>query len=748
MLQSSLAPPDAQPDGPPSFQQGVETLASHFGAASELTIPVDPEVAVEVKDVLEGESSCESWAGMGVRPDASLEDVKDDRYDHLEELNRLFTDQEVCSVLSRLGSKTSVGPDCIPFAMLKEGCDVLSKPLCRLFNLSWSYGVVPQSWRDADVIALYKGSGGLEDCDNYRPISLTSTLARTFERLIYPRLYSVVNPRLSVWQSGFRRQRSTLDQIAAIVERIRLSFSKRQHLPVVFLDIKKAFDRVWHDGLLYKLFVHFRVAGRCWSWIRAFLTGRRLRVRASGHLSGWRDVPNGVPQGSVLAPLLFLVFINDLAVQLEESECDPPLFADDTAILPALHVSPDRHQIVMQNGLDVTWLWSRKWRVEWGFKKCALVVFYRTRLAPDRDDWSLRLGLEVLRHSDHYVYLGITLHERLSWKMHFDRVYKATCFASWRLCRWIRLSEPHGKVSVPIVRQLVLACVRSCFGYGLPVWRPTQAQVVQLQRCLVTPLRHVLCLPRTVSYVGVLVECDVPPVTLWMQQLALRLARRFMHLPSSHSARVVFEQLMAQGVHMDSLESDQYLVRLPLGHLALAIQARWFGVNEVDWAGGDNVVRAWGSIWDPELKLSSSELSVRCYVEAVEQGRCASLFQVKSSPGLSPYLRSDKRAMAAHRARLRLDSARLNASLHRRRRTDEPGCLDCPWAAETPEHILLHCDTFASERAVLERTLRRFGLELSLRLVLGEWGAAVGTNDEVMKALRRFILSIQSIRDF
>ena len=127
------------------------------------------------------------------------------------------------------------------------------------------------------MIALYKGKGDLEDCDSYRPISLTSVLARTVERLIYPRLYAIINQHLSIHQSGFRHGRSTVDQILAVVERARLSIAGKECLPFVFLDIKKAFDRVWHDGLMFKLYDQFRVAGRCWSWIRAFLSGRRLR---------------------------------------------------------------------------------------------------------------------------------------------------------------------------------------------------------------------------------------------------------------------------------------------------------------------------------------------------------------------------------------------------------------------------------------------------------------------------------------
>ena len=752
-LHSSLAPAPV-PAPPPSFQTGVDTMAAHFAAASSLPAAPDPDTSAQVHHQLHGDDQGlfpDSWAGP-VSPsfDPSEADPLHPDFSHLPDLNKDFTVVEVSTLLSRLSTKTSVGPDCIPFALLKHGGERLATSLCALINFSWRHSAVPQAWRDADVIALYKQQGDVADCDNYRPISLTSVIARTIERLIAPRLYKVVDPRLSVWQSGFRQKRSTTDQILAVVERVRLAFSHNLPLPVAFLDIKKAFDRVWHDGLMFKLFVHFRVAGRCWMWILAFLTGRRLRVRAKGLVSAWHSVLHGVPQGSVLAPLLFLIFINDLAEAIDRAGCDAPLFADDTALLPKLSVrKADQHR-VMQAALDATFRWSICWRVQWGIKKCGLVVFSRSRTRPAARHWLLRLGNESLPRVDHYLYLGVFLQERLSWDLQYAKVLKTTQFVAWKVARWVRQAEALNRVTLPVVRQLVLACVRSSFGYALPIWRPTSAQVNSLQRHVLYPLRCCLHLPRTTSIPGLLIECAIPDTHIWIQHLGLRLARRVIQLPPTHSARACWDYWRNAGVPIDRVESARFFVSLPFAQLIFAIEARWFGIDEIHYYGADDVYALWADVSNRNLKLSTTELLLRCYLQAVLDDRCEVLRDVKPQPGLSAYLKMDSRSTSVHRARLRLDRALTHANMYQRKLADSPYCPSarCHRQPETVQHLLLHCPRYQRDRSKLSALLRDHDLDLSLALILGEWGPAVRKNDEVVAALNAFLLAVHKKRAF
>jgi hypothetical protein len=538
----------------------------------------------------------------------------------------------------------------------------------------------------------------------------------------------------------------------AVVERARLSFEKHEPLPVVFLDIKKAFDRVWLDGLLYKLFVQFRVAGRCWKWIRAFLSGRRLRVRAKGFVSLWHSVPNGVPQGSVLAPLLFLVFINDLATTIDKAGGVPPLFADDAALMPKIGTRFALLHQVMQNSLDATYVWSEHWCVEWGMKKCALVVFHRSRSRPKNSDWLLSLGPNPLIRSDNCLYLGIMLQERLSWSLHFDQVVKRARFVCWKICRWIRQAEKSQAVSLVVVRQLVLSCVRSVFGYGLPVWRPNTAQVNSLQRCMLIPLRCCLHLSRTTSIPGILIECGIPHLRVWMEHLGMRLARRVVKLPIAHSARACWQHWRDGILDIDRVESARFFTSLPFAHLIFAIEAHWFGLDEASYFGVDDGVRTRQFFNSKDVKLDTPSLLLRCYTSAVVQGRCQHLLSIKHMPGLSSFYRTADHTLVVALSRIRLDRAKLNASLHQRKLSEDPYC-DRPSCRrrlthETPAHLLLECPRFKTGRAKLSQLLRTHGMDLSLTLLLGEWSKAVCKNDDVVTQLRRYILGIQHHRGF
>lgn len=339
--------------------------------------------------------------------------------------------------------------------------------------------------------------------------------------------------------------------------------------------------------------------------------------------------------------------------------------------------------------------------------------------------------------------------------MQYDKTIKAARFASWRVARWVRLAEAKNQVTLPVVRQLVLACVRSCFGYALPIWRPTLAQVKTFQRCIVYPLRLCLGLPRTTSYTGILIECAIPDVQLWMEHLVLRLARRVVLLPRGHSARDCFELSRDEILPIERAESSRYFTSLPFGLLVFAVEARWFGLDEFGYFGVDYGLRTRASFRSKEIKLDTKELLQRHYVNAVTQDKAEHLRSIKFEPGLSPYLRRDGRKLASIRARLRLDRAKLNVSLHRRDLIDHPYCDYCKTQNryyepdETPEHLLLQCRMTASARRNLSDDLRLLDpeLRLDLRLLLGEWTSQTCKNADVLRLLRDYLLFVHRVRD-
>ena len=189
-------------------------------------------------------------------------------------------------------------------------------------------------WKMADISAIFKGKGSEELPTNYRPISITSCLGKIMEKIIFKYLYNYLEQHsiLTKHQSGFRPKDSTVNQLLEIYHIIMENLDKGKDIKFVFCDISKAFDKVWHEGLIYKL-RKYGIDGTLISWFKSYLSNRNQRVINEGYKSQWESTSAGVPQGSFLGPYLFLVYINDI---VENINCNVRLFADDTSLLTVI----------------------------------------------------------------------------------------------------------------------------------------------------------------------------------------------------------------------------------------------------------------------------------------------------------------------------------------------------------------------------------------------------------------------------
>ena len=258
--------------------------------------------------------------------------------------------------------------------MLREAAPAISESLTNLFSFSLQSGTLPVEWKSAHVIPIFK-KGQKDLVENYHPISLTSLLVKTLERLIYNRIFGFIesNNLLSSHQYGFRPGYSCTSQLIHLFHEWAKALDKRLPTDVIFLDFEKAFDSVPHDRLLLKL-ERFGITGSLLSWLSNFLQGRSQRVVIEGCQSDWAPVTSGVPQGSILAPLLFILYVNDIPESLSSPA---EMFADDMLIYN--YCPPSQTSITAQESLDKVTDWCGSWLLRKNADKCESMKFTRAR---------------------------------------------------------------------------------------------------------------------------------------------------------------------------------------------------------------------------------------------------------------------------------------------------------------------------------------------------------------------------------
>ena len=277
----------------------------------------------------------------------------------------VVTPELVAKKIKAMKDNKSPGVDGIPPKLLMETVEQISIPLARVFNLSLKEGVVPFEWKEANIIPLFK-KGSRNKSENYRPVSLTSVICKLLERLIKDHMvdFLVKHKLLNSSQHGFLKARSCLTNMLCFLEEITKWIDVGSPVDIIYLDFQKAFDKVPHQRLLLKLKAH-GIGDSITDWIEQWLTDRRQRVVVDGEVSNWKSVLSGVPQGSVLGPILFLIYINDLDVSITSNILK---FADDTKLFRKFNTDGDKQHL--QNDLDRLVKWSEKWQMLFNFGKC------------------------------------------------------------------------------------------------------------------------------------------------------------------------------------------------------------------------------------------------------------------------------------------------------------------------------------------------------------------------------------------
>ena len=257
------------------------------------------------------------------------------------------TPAEVEDIISKIDTSKSVGPNSIPNQLIQSISKSISTPLANIFNNSFINGVCPEFLKISTIIPIYKKDSKLK-VPNYRPISLLSNINKILEKLMFQRLYTFLEENKCIYdlQFGFRQKHSTNHALLSMTQEIKDSIDKGNLAIGVFVDFQKAFDTVNHNILLRKL-EHYGVRGLANDWFKSYLTKRKQCVSISGYTSETSYISHGVPQGSVLGPLLFLIYINDLHTCIRHSTVRH--FADDTNLLYTTDKTKYRNRNIVNN---------------------------------------------------------------------------------------------------------------------------------------------------------------------------------------------------------------------------------------------------------------------------------------------------------------------------------------------------------------------------------------------------------------
>ena len=329
------------------------------------------------------------------------------------------SEREVLQILNSLDANKSTGPDEIPVKLLKLSAHLIAKPLSDLFNKSLDSGVYPSKFKEANVRPIFKKKGSPSDYSSYRPISLLSSLSKVFEKIVHKRIYAHLteNSLLTEKQSGYRSNHSTEQQLLYLTHSMYKSLDSGRDFTAIYLDISKYFDKIWHKGLLHKCKHDFGITDSLFNWLESYLSDRNQRVRINDTFSTTRTINAGCPQGSVLGPLLALMYLNGLAERVKN---DILLFADDTSLY-ASHTTEDLDDIrlSLQHDLDEIHRYGREWAITFNTSKTVQQTFSNKQQPTPP---TLMFGSDPIPIHDNHTHLGVTFSKDLRFHHHINTV--------------------------------------------------------------------------------------------------------------------------------------------------------------------------------------------------------------------------------------------------------------------------------------------------------------------------------------
>ena len=362
--------------------------------------------------------------------------------------------QGIAKLLKNINPLKASGPDAIPNVVLKNCADSLAPVISKIFQLSLDSGSLPEDWKKANISSVFK-KGDKHLASNYRPVSLTSVCCKTLEHVVCRHLMNHLesNNILTNLNHGFRSGFSCETQLLTTMNDLFLAFDQSKQMDIAILDFSKAFDTVPHNKLLHKL-NNYGITGSVHAWLSSFLTNRTMRVVLEGEASEEVKVESGVPQGTVLGPILFLCHINDLPSSVSSQV---RLFADDCLLYRTIESVQDH--LALQQDLNKLEIWAQNWGMKFNAKKC-----YILRIRDKHQYLFYKLDNCLLQNVQSNPYLGLEISNDLKWHNHINNIASKASRTLGFLQRNLRHCPKECR------KTAYLSLIRSTLEYGAVVW--------------------------------------------------------------------------------------------------------------------------------------------------------------------------------------------------------------------------------------------------------------------------------------
>lgn len=433
-----------------------------------------------------------------------------------DEALRHCTPDEVNEIVQHLKRKKAPGPDEISNTAIRELPEIAIMHLVAIINGILRCGHFPPRWKEAHVIFLPKPGKPRQHAGNYRPISLLSCLGKVAEKVVLCRLREQVEVKnvLQSEQFGFRQGHSTTHQLHRVVETVTSGFNVAKYTGAVFLDVAKAFDRVWHAGLLHKMQKAGISRAMC-RIIAAFLQRRNFRTKHESTLSQMRRIDSGVPQGSILSPILYAIYVSDMPCP---AGVELALYADDTAILAQARLQSSVSR-KLSNALVEIQNWFEKWRISVNPEKSVAVYFCNNNRQHNTGPWiPLRMFDADIPWRSEAKYLGVTLDRKMTFSQHTTQAVAKAKKAIGAISCMVNTKSRLGLNTKLLVFN---TCIKPVLTYAAPAWAHAEPRTLyKLQIVQNQFLRRAVGAPWFVRNVTIHRDLGMPTIIEEIQKQA------------------------------------------------------------------------------------------------------------------------------------------------------------------------------------------------------------------------------------